>query len=574
MATSGHNPADCDVLVIGSGAGGMAAAVTAAMHGLKVIVAEKEPVFGGAAAWSGGWIWVPGNPLARRAGFDDAPEGPFTYLRNELDAHFDARRVRAFLQAAPAMVEFFHHRTDLQFVDGNGIPDMHSWTEGAATGGHQVCAAPIDGRSLGPLFDKLRRPMRETAFMGMPIMAGQDLAAFMTATRSVRSAVHVARRMGRHLIDLAVWGRATQLVNGNALIARLGLSASRAGVDIRVSCAAKELIRRDGNIVGAVVEERCGNRTIHARCGIVLATGGFPHDEKRWQEIAGNSHAPKQHWSVAPTSASGDGLRLGEGVGGKVDISLASQAAWCPVSLVPYRDGTIGRFPHIIERAKPGIIAVLANGRRFVNEANGYYDYVDAMIRAVPPGAEVASWLICNRSFQRRYGLGISRPAPVPVKPYLKSGYIKRGETIGDLASACGIDASGLEETVAEYNRHAVNGEDPLFGRGSTAFNRKGGDADVKPNPCVAPIARGPFYAVKVLPGSFGTFMGLMTDEYAAVLNENGKPIAGLYAAGADMSSIMGGFYPSGGINLGPAMTFGYIAGLQLVARSAASPGF
>ena len=183
------------------------------------------------------------------------------------------------------------------------------------------------------------------------------------------------------------------------------------------------------------------------------------------------------------------------------------------------------------------------------------------MLRTVPAGQEVASWLICTRAFQRRYGLGITRPAPIPVEPYVKSGYIKAGETIAELARNAGIDPVGLERTVAEYNLDALKGEDPAFGRGPTLYNRYQGDASNKPNPCVAPIEDGPFHAVKVMPGSFGTFAGLKTDASARVLDAGGGPIPGLYAAGTDMASVMGGHYPAGGINLGPAMTFGYIVG-------------
>ncbi len=228
---------------------------------------------------------------------------------------------------------------------------------------------------------------------------------------------------------------------------------------------------------------------------------------------------------------------------------------------MPFPDGTTGRFPHIIERGKPGIIGVLADGRRFCNEGNGYHDYVAAMFEAVPSGQEVASWLVCSHAFQRRYGLGISRPSPVPVGPWIRSGYLKTGRTIADLARACGIDPNGLERTLADYNHHARDGADPAFDRGGTPYNRLQGDPANRPNPCVAPIERGPFYAVKVVPGSFGTFAGLRTDGQARVLDAAGAPIPGLLAAGTDMASVMGGHYPAGGINLGPALTFGYIAG-------------
>jgi succinate dehydrogenase/fumarate reductase flavoprotein subunit len=204
---------------------------------------------------------------------------------------------------------------------------------------------------------------------------------------------------------------------------------------------------------------------------------------------------------------------------------------------------------------------VLQNGRRFCNEGNGYHDYVTAMLEATPEGQVPQSWLICTRAFQRRYGLGISRPRPLPLRPYLRSGYIKSGATISELATACGIDPAGLEATLASYNAAAHRGEDPAFARGSTAYSRLQGDSGNRPNPCVAPIETGPFLAVRVLAGSFGTFAGLKTNGNAQALRADGTVIDGLYAAGADMASVMGGHYPAGGINLGPAMTFGFIAG-------------
>ncbi len=551
---------DCDLLVIGSGAGGLAAAVTAAWHGLNVVVAEKEPVFGGTTAWSGGWMWTPRNPLAMRAGIVEDSEAPRAYLRHVLGNNFDAVKVDAFLDAAPRMVAFFEEKTAVQFEPGLKIPDTYGNAPGAGTGGRSVIAAPYDARKLGELASRLRTPLRETTFMGMTIQAGPDLAAFMNVTRSPRAALYVANRFGRHLVELALYRRGMQLRNGLALIGRLLRSAADLGVQLRTSSPAIRLLRDHGAVDGAVIAGPDGETIVRTRRGVVLATGGFGHDPKRRRRLF---PADSEHLTLAVASATGDGLRLGESVGGVVDESLAAPGAWCPVSRVPYPDGTTGRFPHIIERGKPGIVGVLADGRRFCNEGNGYHDYVDAMLRAVPPGQEVASWLVCTRAFQRRYGLGIARPSPLPVEPYVSSGYLKTGRTVAELARNAGIDPEGLERTVAEFNRHAARGEDPEFGRGSTVYNRYQGDARIKPNPCVAPLTPGPFYAVKVFPGSFGTFVGLKTDGHARVLDAADAPIAGLYAAGTDMASVMGGYYPAGGINIGPAMTFGYIAALH-----------
>ncbi|WP_277963052.1 FAD-dependent oxidoreductase [Pseudomonas sp. RIT-To-2] len=562
-ATPLHSTVDCDVLVIGSGAAGLSAAVTAAWHGQKVILVEKDDVFGGATAWSGGWMWTPCNPLAKRAGIDEDVSLPRTYLEHELGERFNPAIVDAFLEAAPRMVAFFEQHTSLQFSDGNAIADIHGDTPGAGTGGRSVIAAPYDARQVGKLLKRLRRTLRETSFMGMPIMAGADLTAFLTLTRSWKSLLHVTKRFSRHLWDLAVHGRAMHLVNGVALVARLAKSAEDLGVLLWESAPAKSLIHEQGRVAGAVVQTAKGDIAIRARKGVVLAAGGFPNDVERRKALFPRTPTGHEHLALPPLGTSGDGLRLGESVGGQVADDLVSAAAWCPVSKVPYKDGSFGHFPHIIERGKPGIIGVLANGKRFVNEADGYYDYTNAMVREAP-GEEVASWLICSHAFQRRYGLGISRPFPLPVSPWVTNGYLKTGNTIEELAIACGIDPAGLVQTVSDFNHYARNGQDPEFGRGNTPYNRKQGDALHQPNPCVAPIEQGPFYAVKVQPGSFGTFAGLRTNEHAQVLDARGQPIAGLYAAGTDMASMMGGYYPAGGINLGPATTFGYIAGRHL----------
>jgi len=565
----------CDLLIIGSGASGLCAAVTAAWHGLKVIVVEKEPVFGGATAWSGGWMWVPGNPLAKRAGIHEDPDQPRQYLKNELGERYDAARIDAFLNNAGPMVSFFEKNTSLQFVDGNGIPDVHGNVPGAATQGHQIAAAPYDGRDAGPILRRLRRTMRETSFVGMPIMAGADLAAFMSMTRSGKSLFHVAKRFSRHLWDLTFHGRAMQLVNGVALVARLARSAADLGVTLIESAPATRLIVEHDGVRGAVVSTSHGEIEIRASKGVVLAAGGFPNDLARRKALFPRTPTGAEHLALPPESCSGDGIRLGESVGADFQSDVASAAAWAPVSKVMHADGSIGHFPHIIDRGKPGIIGVLSNGKRFVNEADGYYDYGAAMVASAPEGEAVASWLICDHTFQRRYGLGFAKPFPVPVTHLINNGYLKRAGSISALAMDCGIAPDALVATVAEFNEHARRGEDPLFGRGSTPYNRKNGDPlHAGPNPCVAPIEHGPFYAVKVLPGSFATFAGLKTNGYAQVLAEGdatsgsaadeiapvGKPIQGLYAVGTDMASIFGGYYPSGGINLGPAMTFGYIA--------------
>jgi succinate dehydrogenase/fumarate reductase flavoprotein subunit len=555
---------ECDVLVLGSGAGGLSAAVTAAAQGLRVMVAEKEDVFGGTTAWSGGWMWIPRNPLATAAGIREDIEGPRTYLKNELGTQFDAAKADALLERGPEMIEFFERNTAMRFIDGNRIPDFHT-TPGAGTGGRSVCAMPFDGRELGALLHRLREPLGVVTLKGMALASGQDLAHFYRATRSLKSALYVSRRLASFAWQKLRYGRSTHLVNGNALVARLLKSAADRNVDLRTRAKAIGLLRDDSRVTGARVEIEGVVHEVHAARGVVLACGGFPHDvERRAREFA-YTPSGREHWSAAPRSNTGDGIRLGESIGGAFDDALDAPAAWAPVSLVPQRNGAPDvAFPHLIERAKPGVIAVTRAGQRFVNEASSYHDFISALLGTTPAGQEVCAWLICDHRFQRRYGLGFSKPFPFPLAPYIRSGYLKRGATLTALAQACGIDPQGLSNTVSAYNTYAKDGFDPQFHKGSTPYNRVQGDVEHKPNPCNAPIESGPFYAVKLLPGSLGTFSGLATDAAARVLDRNDRAIPGLYAVGNDSASMMGGCYPSGGITLGPAMTFGYLAGLSL----------
>ena len=412
-----------------------------------------------------------------------------------------------------------------------------------------MIAAAYDARALGDKLAWLRKTKRETSFHGMPIQAGPDLGAFLNATRKPKAFAHVARRLVRH-------GRAMTLLNGVALTARLFELADRHCAHWRVGTRVVELIEVDGRVTGAVVEGPDGREVIHARRGVLLATGGFSANPVLRADMF--PHAGL-HRTLAVEEADGAGLALAQPLGAALDRDLAAAGAWCPVSRVIWPDGEEGVFPHIIDRGKPGVIAVLANGQRFVNEADGYHDYVRAVFAATPEGAAARSWLACDDRFVRRWGLGVVRPAPLSKAYWVKSGYLKQAPTIEALARQCGISGD-LVQTVATYNRGAHTGHDEQFGRGWSPYNRYQGDPERGPNPNLAPIEQGPFYAIEVVPGSFGSFAGLKTDAAARVLREDGSVIAGLFAAGADMASVMAGHYPAGGINLGPAMVFGHIA--------------
>lgn len=555
----------CDLLVAGSGAGGLSTAVVAAHLGLKVIVVEKDSQFGGTTAWSGGWMWVPRNPLAVAAGIVESIDAPLNYLRHELGDGCNEPLVRTFLENAPRMVTFFREQTALQFIDGNVIPDFHGNSPDAATGGRSVCAAPFDGRQLGEHIRHLKPPLRETAPWGMGIASGADIRHFFNAMRSWSSFAYVTRRVLRHWRDRLLHGCGMHLVNGNALVAALVRSALDRNVEIRLNTSLVRLVGGNqhvgGRVTGAIIHSPHGDVEVRATRGVVLACGGFPHDIARKQQLLPHAPSGREHWSAAAGSCTGEGLRAGEEVGGSVSRNQASPAALAPVSLVPRPDGSLGHYPHLLERAKPGLISVTRDGVRFTNEANSYYDFMTDLLRVCDGKPTVEAWLVCDHAFIRHWGLGAAKPAPLPLRPYLRSGYLKRGRTLAALATECGINASALTATVARYNSQTAAGVDADFHKGETAYNRIQGDAKHGgPNPCMAPITQAPFYAVRVVPGSLGTFAGLVTDNNAQVLDSSGMPIGGLYACGNDMNSIMGGRYPSGGITLGPAMTFGYLA--------------
>ncbi|MCL4768365.1 MAG: FAD-dependent oxidoreductase [Hyphomicrobiaceae bacterium] len=557
---------ECDVAVIGSGAGGSAAALAAKSAGLDVLVLEKDATCGGTTAVSGGWVWAPGNHHARRQGLMDSKEEARAYLQAEAGNHFKAELVDAFLDYAPRMIAFLENQTSVRFNCPTISPDYHFEYPGAKEGGRALMVEPFDGRELGADIAVLRPPLRELTVLGMMLGSGRDVLHFMRVTRSATSAWFVIRRLARHCRDLALHGRGMELTNGAALAGRLLKSLRDMGISVKLQAQTEELcVGEGGRVTGLIV--KCGERRAHinVRRAVVLACGGFSHDLARREALF--AHARRgPHSSLPPSSNTGDGLRLAQSVGASMETSLSNPAGWVPVSRVPRGDGSYGLFPHFVDRAKPGVIAVTRQGQRFTNEAATYHDFVQGMFRAAPSDEPVTAYLVCDHRALRRYGLGAVKPSPVPIWHKLRSGYLVRARTVDDLARTLAMGPAVLRATIESYNRDAALGHDPAYGKGGTRHNRYMGDPEWQPNPCNAPLQTPPYYAVAIEPGDLGTFAGLRTDAAARVLDTEGRPVPGLYAVGNDMASVMAGSYPGAGAMLSAAMTFGYIAAQDIAA--------
>jgi succinate dehydrogenase/fumarate reductase flavoprotein subunit len=553
-----------DVVVVGTGASGMSAAVTAAHEGLKVLVVEKADLFGGTTARSGGWLWIPGTKLATEQGIQEPAGAARNYLKHEATSHFDGPRVDAFIENGPKAMKFFTENTCVQFDMPPVFPDYHAEAPGGQPGGRSMVTRPFDARELGERVKKLAPPVPELTVFGMMLGSGKELWHFLRAFKSFESFFYVTKRFALHLLDVLRYGRGMTLTNGNALAGRLAKAAMDLNIPVWLSSPVRKLIVEGDAIVGVTVVREGASVEVRVRKGVVLACGGFPYDIERRKQLFPHAPTGREHFTPSPEANTGDGLRLGESVGGWVDPTIPTAAAWCPTSVTKRKDGSQGVMPHFIDRAKPGVIAVTPKGRRFTNEALSYHDFVQDLVKACKGEPEVTCWLVCDHAHIREYGLGCVAPFPLPIGRHLKSGYLKSGNSLDELAKVIGVPVAALKGEVETFNRDAVTGVDTKFGKGSTAYNRYQGDSMVKPNPCMAPIQKGPFYAIKVVVGEIGTFAGLSTNENCQVLTRDRQVVQGLYAVGNDAASIMGGNYPGAGITLGPALTFGYVAGKAL----------
>ena len=542
-----------DVVVVGTGGGGMTAALTAAKAGLDTLVIEKNPHYGGSTALSGGGIWIPNNFLLKQDGVEDSFEKAQLYLQETVGDRTPQALQDAYLKEAPEMIEYLVKNSHLELQRPVGYADYYPELPGGMSAGRALESKPFNGKKLGKDLDKLI-PMameipgglaftiKDFSKLGMiiPTWAGK-WTALKVGLRTVFAALRGARLLSM----------------GQALIASLRLSLKEEGVPLWLSSPMKDLIVEDGVVVGVVVEKEGKLVNVRANKGVILAAGGFAHNQEMREEY---QKGPINHeWSSANQANTGDTIQAGMKIGAKTD--LMEDAWWGPSSMPP----ELPVMFHVGERSYPGGIMVNSEGERFTNEAASYVEVVHVMYKLDTEEVHtVPATFIMDQRYKDTYIFGTLFPGQKIPQEFFDKGYIVKADTIEELAEKCNLPADKLTKTIERFNKFAKTGIDEDFRRGDSAYDRYYGDPTVSPNPCLAPIAKAPFYALEMVPGDLGTKGGLVIDEHARVLSEDGNIIKGLFAVGNNSASVMGNTYPGPGSTIGPSMTFGYIAAKYL----------
>lgn len=549
-----------DVLVVGSGGGGMTAALKADAAGLSTLIVEKSAKFGGSTALSGGGIWVPGAPAQRRAGYTPDADSVFEYLKTITGGLVSDARLRTYVDTAPEMMDFLERRSDwFEFVWKPGYADYYPELPGGSERGSTINVPEIDLRKLGAEEQNLLAPLA-LAPKGI-WFAPKDLRLFYQVRQNWRGKAVLVKLIWR-MFRARVFGDRMAAI-GQSLIARMRLALQEHDIPLWLSAPMTELITDvDGRVVGAVVERDGKPLRIAARGGVVLATGGFDHDmpwRRRYLPLL------EKDWSFGNPAATGDGIRAGEKVGAATD--LLDEAWWFPAMCWPD-----GRLQFMLnERMMPAQFVVNGAGKRFINEAAPYMDFAHAMIEGQQGGIEhIPCWLVTDIASFHRYVVGGHLPIPkVPFAPvptgrkipqaWLDSGIVAAAGSFEELAAKIGVPPAELRNTATRFNDLARRGHDDDFNRGDSAYDNYYGDPTLA-NPNLAPLGKPPYLAFQIILGDLGTSGGLLTDEHARVLREDGSAIAGLYATGNTSAAVMGRSYAGAGATIGPAMTFGYVA--------------
>jgi succinate dehydrogenase/fumarate reductase flavoprotein subunit len=557
-----------DLLVVGSGGGGMTAALTAHAAGLQTLVVEKAAYFGGSTALSGGGIWVPGAPAQRRAGYRPPPEDVVSYLRMITAGLVSDSRIEQYVESSPKMMEFLEQLSPwLEFVWKPGYADYYPEAPGGSELGSTINVPPIDLRELGEDEQHLLQPL---ALAPKGIWLGpKELRSFYQIRQSWGGKAVLVKLTSR-MVRARVFGERMAAI-GQSLAARLRLAMKDRGIPLWLSSPMTALLTDpDGSVTGAVVERDGHPQRIRARGGVVLATGGFDHD-LAWRK----EHQPlvDKDWSFGNPLATGDGIRAAQAVGAGTD--LLDEAWWFPA--IQWPDGRLQFM--LNERMMPSQFIVNGAGKRFINEAAPYMDFGHAMIEGQRSGVtHIPCWLITDHRSFNRYVIAGHLPiprvpgAPVPTgrkmpRAWLESGVVKAATSWDDLATKIGVPAEALRNTAARFNELARNGHDDDFNRGDSVYDNYYGDPTL-PNPNLHPLGKPPYYAFQVILGDLGTSGGLRTDEHARVLRDDETVVPGLYAVGNTSAAVMGRSYAGAGATIGPAMTFGYVAANHVVQQT------
>nr|WP_298380351.1 FAD-binding protein [uncultured Halomonas sp.] len=561
MTSLAQSPETFDVIVVGSGAGAMTAAVFAADQGLSTLIVEKSDRCGGTSALSGGGIWIPNNHHFQAKGGNDSFDQALRYLEASTQGGVETERLRAYLDNAPKMIRELEATSRVRYAVAEKYPDYYPNLPGSLAGGRTLDPELFDTSVLGDELERVREPSPSTLLMGKIAWTARHAHKAMSRERGWR--LMIMWLMARYKLDRK-WRKKTKrdrrAALGYSLVASLRASLQDRGVPVWLNTDFRELITEGERVSGVIVERDGKPLRLTARRGVILASGGFEQNPQLRERYL---PTPNQAgWSATPPgNNTGAALEAGQALGAATE--LLDRAWWSPSISVPGEDKARAIFA---ERAFPGAIAVNSQGKRFVNEACPYLEFVEAMYEdnRASGGKSIPAWAIFDSHFRFHYAMGPLMPAQIKPdsrlpKAWLGSVYWK-ADSLAELAGQIGVDAAKLEQTVERVNGFAETGKDEDFDRGGNVYDRYYGDINVKPNPCLAKLGKPPFYAMRLDAGDIGTKGGLKTSPQAQVVTPEGQPIVGLYAIGNCSAAVMGTSYPGAGSTLGPAMTFGYIA--------------
>ncbi len=548
---------EVDFLIVGSGGGGMAAAITAHHYGMNALVIEKAASYGGTTALSGGVTWIPNNHLMPLANIKDSEADAMLYLEQVVSDDVPRERLLAYVQQGPKMIRFLEENSMVKFDPAPEYPDYYAELKGGKPGARSLDPRPYSMRELG---DRLVSTLRVTDLVYNNSFSMTAAEAHLVFSFTWRSHAIIFKRLLSFWLDIPSRLKRlpdNRLTLGKALVARLRHSMDIKNIPLWLNTSAQELIKDNGKVVGLVCEKDGKTLRIKAAKGILFATGGFAHNEALRQ-----GHHPQPtgtHWTAASKSDTGDGILIGQQAGAKTD--MMGYVWWTPTMVLPNK--TVEAF--IVGKSLPGCMIVNKGGKRFLNEAEPYEDFVKHQYAANAEVPSIPAFFVCDARYRYEYPLGTAMAhgkymGDAMYKDMFDSGWVKKSDTIEGLAEKCGIDPQGLRESVDRMAQFAKQGRDDDFGKGSTLNDKYYSDHRIAPNPCLAPLEKAPFYAIEIWPGDLGTKGGLVADEFARVLDANNQVIEGLYVTGNSSASVMGDSYPGAGSTIGPSMTFGYVA--------------